>query len=107
MAKTKAKLRQQGAARQEAYRQRERRKVLFEDVNAEIQKQLAEDLKFSITVNDAGNFVVHWDMDESSDEFIRAYAKLHGLTFDDVMRELSKAILDKARRAEAVKIRRN
>ena len=36
--------------------------MLFDsDVNAEIQKQLAEDMKFSIAVNDDGNCVVNWD----------------------------------------------
>ena len=66
---------------------------LFSDVSSAIQKQVYEDLKFDLAYNEKGNLVITWDMDKSTDDFLKGYAAAKGLTYDELMGYFNRAII--------------
>ena len=75
------------------HRERKKAMKLFSDVSSAIQKQIYDDLKFSLSHNEKGNLVITWDMDESTNDFLKGYAAAKGLTYDELMGFFNRAIL--------------
>ena len=75
------------------HRERKKGMKLFSDVSSAIQKQVYEDLKFSLAHNEKGNLVITWDMHKSTDDFLKGYAAAKGLTYDELLGYFNRAVL--------------
>ena len=82
-----------GYERLKLHRERAREMKLFGDVSSAIQKEIAEDLQFSLQGHDAGDFRVDWDMSVKTDAFLRGYAVARDLTFDELMDKFNRQII--------------
>ena len=75
------------------HRERKKGMKLFSDVSSAIQNQVYEDLKFDLAHNEKGNLVITWDMDKSTDDFLKGYAAAKGLTYDELLGYFNRAVL--------------
>ena len=89
------------AERVKEHRKRKRAKRMFEDVSSEIQKRLAEDMKFSFHWTDRGTLKVDWEWSARTEGFLEGYAAAKGWTNDYILQELSYAVRDEALRRAA------
>ena len=81
------------AQRVRDHRERKKAMKLFSDVSSALQKQISEDMKFSLSHNEKGNLVITWDMDKSTVDFLKGYAAAKDLTYDVLLGFFSKAVL--------------
>ena len=81
------------AQRVRDHRGRKKAMRLFSDVSSAVQKKMAGDMKFSLSHNEKGNIVVDWDMDKATETFLKGYAAAKGLTFDELMDFINRAVL--------------
>ena len=82
-----------GSERVKRHREKKRTAQLFSDVRSTIQKELAEDLCFTLKGNDLGDYRVDWDMPKRTDAFLRGYAASKGLTLADLLESFSQFII--------------
>ena len=75
------------------HRERKRAMKLWSDVSSAIQKQIYEDLKFSLETAENGNLLITWDIGRATEDFLQGYAAAKGLTFDQLMGWFNRYVL--------------
>ena len=80
---------------------------LFDDFHPDVQDRLAKDMRWTIRVNDRGRHDVDWNMSKGNEALLREYAEIRGVTFDELLRDLSKRVLQRALDEIEMKARRN
>ena len=95
------KSKKKNAEHQTAFRRREqmarqRRHEILDHLSPEVQQALAADMPFRLVPNDAGGISVSYRMHVRAEALVTKLAEAQGVSFEDLMNDLSQAILERA-----------